>query len=503
MTATIGDQHEQDRAERGGQPRAAQRRAPEARPERAGRRGGSDELAARPREPAPARAPTALGARAEPRAARVGDRRRRPDARPRGTTPTPRPAPRGGRGRAASARPAGRSRRRRAAGREQLAGAPQQRDRRAADADVAVEQQRGPPACPASGTSLEHASRGSRPRRGRARARRRPGRGRRRGPRPAGRAARRGGGRGRSRGRAPAPSTRSSDRRRRRRRAGPSQRSSGSGSTRPSARRSAPRRGGPPPASVLRRGGQQAAVEQVGAQRAAGRVQRARSEAVAASAGSDRLRHAASSGSIPTGPREAAAGRLGGDRARVLDRVDVAQRRQDRRRCRPRVASRARWTAPVSSLAHRDAVEHRAGRPRAARSPSSRRRARRRTRRRRALSAASPASSSAGRELRRVHADQEGGLADVGERRGEPLGEAVAALRDDLEAGRQPRAGRAVEDEDAPAGAARRRSAASSVSSQRGGAPAARPARACRAGVSRVLTRPGTGALAITRRAGP
>ena len=58
-----------------------------------------------------------------------------------------------------------------------------------------------------------------------------------------------------------------------------------------------------------------------------------------------------------------------------------------------------------------------------------------------------------GRDLRRVHADQERGLADVGERRGEPLGEAVAALGDDLEALGQPRAGLAVEHDDPPPGA--------------------------------------------------
>ena len=42
------------------------------------------------------------------------------------------------------------------------------------------------------------------------------------------------------------------------------------------------------------------------------------------------------------------------------------------------------------------------------------------------------------------------GFADVARRVGEALGEPVAALRDDLEAGRQPGAGRAVEDEHAP-----------------------------------------------------
>ena len=58
-----------------------------------------------------------------------------------------------------------------------------------------------------------------------------------------------------------------------------------------------------------------------------------------------------------------------------------------------------------------------------------------------------------GRELRRVHADQERRPADVGERRREPLGQAVAALRDHLEAVRQPLAGAAVEGDHEPAGA--------------------------------------------------
>jgi hypothetical protein len=39
-------------------------------------------------------------------------------------------------------------------------------------------------------------------------------------------------------------------------------------------------------------------------------------------------------------------------------------------------------------------------------------------------------------QLRRVHADEQRGLADVLERRGQPLIEALAALRDHLEAAR-------------------------------------------------------------------
>ena len=54
------------------------------------------------------------------------------------------------------------------------------------------------------------------------------------------------------------------------------------------------------------------------------------------------------------------------------------------------------------------------------------------------------------RDLRRVHADQEGGAAHVGERGREPGGEAVAALRDDLEGVGDPRPRLAVEDDHAP-----------------------------------------------------
>ena len=52
-------------------------------------------------------------------------------------------------------------------------------------------------------------------------------------------------------------------------------------------------------------------------------------------------------------------------------------------------------------------------------------------------------------DLRGVHAEEDERLADVTRRVGEALGEPVAALLDDLEAGRKPGAGLAVEDEHA------------------------------------------------------
>ena len=60
-------------------------------------------------------------------------------------------------------------------------------------------------------------------------------------------------------------------------------------------------------------------------------------------------------------PRSGSPGAVGGDRARVLDRVDVAQRRQVGVR-RPSAARRARWTAPVWSSLIGTPCEHRAGR---------------------------------------------------------------------------------------------------------------------------------------------
>ena len=95
------------------------------------------------------------------------------------------------------------------------------------------------------------------------------------------------------------------------------------------------------------------------------------------------------------------------------------------------------------------------------------------------------------------------GLADVRERGGEALGEPVAALGDDLEAGAAASApGSPSSDDDAPAGAASAAAAAERVGAAPRGA-ARPPAPGVHGGRSRVLTRPGTGALAITIRAGP
>ena len=163
---------------------------------------------------------------------------------------------------------------------------------------------------------------------------------------------------------------------------------------------------------------------------------------------------------------------------------------------RPSASSRARWRAPVSGAligtpantaacgaaqadrpvaAVRRAPEHRVVRPQ---------------RRQAAL-------EQRGRHLRRVHADQQRGGAGVGERGGEPLGEAGAALRQDLPAAR------AATAPGAPSSTSTRRSAAAARSRRRACPRARRAASraACRGehgGHRRVLTRPGTGAFAIT-----
>ena len=157
--------------------------------------------------------------------------------------------------------------------------------------------------------------------------------------------------------------------------------------------------------------------------------------------------------------------RLGGDGAGVLEGVDVEQRRKDRRREAERRHA-GELDRAGAFRAHRDAGEHGAGRACAGRCPSSRRRApcRRRSRRRRRASR--PCVEQRGRDLRRVHPDEEGGLADVRERRGEPLGQAVAALRDDLEAVGQPGPGSPSRTRRAGA-APRAATAAASVSAQR------------------------------------
>ena len=200
----------------------------------------------------------------------------------------------------------------------------------------------------------------------------------------------------------------------------------------------------------------------------------------------------------------------GGEAAR---RAPRARRRARPRSCRcraaaagsrvrrPRIASRARWTAPVLSALIGTPSNTRGVGLAQADAPVAAVERRRRTRRRRATTASRPAVEQRGRDLRRVHADEERRAAGVLERGREPLGEAVAALGHDLEAVGHPVAGLAVEHEHAAAvaldGAARRRACPR--------ARRAASAAACsgvQGGVRRVFTRPGTGSLAITRRAG-
>ncbi len=135
------DEHEQDRAEDRREPGAAQRRAPEVGPERPRRR---------------VHRTRSSRANQRPPAANVA-RGRRPAARASGAIPrAPTVAqPNHGADRAVRLEPHPHAPRRRvrragldqhrAAGRDERAGAREQRLRRAADADVAVEQQRGPP----------------------------------------------------------------------------------------------------------------------------------------------------------------------------------------------------------------------------------------------------------------------------------------------------------------------------------------------------------------------
>ena len=325
---------------------------------------------------------------------------------------------------------------------------------------------------------------------------------------PASHAARRRGGRGRSRCPARSP-RRARAAPRRRRRPGPSQRASGSGSTRPSARRSAALVRRTAAGGVLRRGRQQAAVEQVGAQqpRLVGhRVQRARREGDVARRGSGGDgnglgAHAArTSGSISD--RAAAKRPSGASAATARASSIVSMSRSGGRIARPQAEDRQPRALDGAGvvLAHRDAVEHprvglaQADAPVAAVERGAERRVAARER-------VEPGLQQRGRDLRRVHADQEGGPAR--RRRTPPR----AARRGRRRAAARPRS------RPGSTGRARRRaratrrtsrstaSAAASVSSIAGGASRA----ACsgvQGGVSRVFTRPGTGALAMTRRAG-
>ena len=93
------------------------------------------------------------------------------------------------------------------------------------------------------------------------------------------------------------------------------------------------------------------------------------------------------------------------------------------------------------------------------------------------------------RDLRRVHADEEGGLADVLERGGQALVQAVTALGDDFEARGKPRSRFAVEGDDAAGGSAR---------GDRGG-EGVRQRRACERGRLFRLQRRGQTSLNPTR----
>ena len=98
-------------------------------------------------------------------------------------------------------------------------------------------------------------------------------------------------------------------------------------------------------------------------------------------------------------------------------------------------------------------------------------------------------------DLWRVHADEQRWTSDRRERVGEAFVETAAPLGDDLEAGGNPWAGRAVEGEDA---GRRRRRFDNGQRLSRAAAAIAAASWGVHGGQSRVLTRPGRGDLAIT-----
>ena len=194
------------------------------------------------------------------------------------------------------------------------------------------------------------------------------------------------------------------------------------------------------------------------------------------------MRRSPASGAIArTRPRSGVLGRLGGDaraRPRTCRRRAAAAGSPG---ARPSARRRARWTAPVRRVLIGTPAKTRRRPACAGRCPSSRRRAP-------APNAEPPPATrrearveQLRRDLRRVHADQEGGLADVLERGRQALVEPVTALRDDLEARGQPRARLAVEHDDPAAGArasgSRRRACPPAPRGR-----ARRPVRACTAG---------------------
>ena len=180
---------------------------------------------------------------------------------------------------------------------------------------------------------------------------------------------------------------------------------------------------------VLRGGGQQAPVERVGRQRERATVGASARTRLARSRSCRHLQRVGDHGQLGREARVRASAATAG----VLEGVDVAQRRQDRRAQAEDRQPRALDGAGARSSSARRRRPR--GRACAGRSPSSRRRARRRRRSRRRHGGQARVEQRRG-DLRRVHADQERRLADVLERRGEPLLEPVTALRDDLEARR-------------------------------------------------------------------
>ena len=308
------------------------------------------------------------------------------------------------------------------------------------------------------------AARRSRPRSPRRRARRRSppprSRSRPRPPRPRARRARPGGGRRRSR------------------RRGPGRRSG----------RAAPAR--PPPACAA----SGAAAGAAGCRRRRPRAARRAAARRASRAGRARRAPAPSAGSAARcsphrlrpgqldraqGAGEAAAGALGGDRLGVGEAVDVAQRRQ-LGGAQAELAQAARAGARRSARCSSARRRRRAGRGGGSRSPSSRRP-------RRAPSTASvPGASSAASESS-SSAGVTCGVSIPISSVGPSCAEKAAARRrsrppphlgDDLEAGRQPVAGLAVEDEH-PLRAGGRRDRAQRVRQRRLG-QARPPARGCR-----------------------
>ena len=142
----------------------------------------------------------------------------------------------------------------------------------------------------------------------------------------------------------------------------------------------------------------------------------------------------------------------GRDGARVRDAVDVAQRGYERHAQSELTQPRALGAARPRG-AHRHAEEGARLRRAQADGPVAAvgRGAEHRVDPRR-HEAGESAGEFGGRDLRRVHADEQGRPADVRERVRQALVEAAPALRDDLDAGRQPVADRAVQHDYAPGG---------------------------------------------------